>query len=101
MRPRTPADALTLTCTTYRELGLSLEIGCACGRTTLSGFRGLLIEHPSFARVEIGRIVPRLRCKACSRPPARVALVHPAEAALAAANGPGSGRWEVLLLGGP
>ena len=96
--PTTPDEAFALTCTDYRHLGLSLEIRCACGRTVVAPFRATLIARPALARVQLGDIVPRIRCESCGGRPIGVAIIDAARAAACAANRDGPKRWEVVLI---
>jgi len=82
-----------------RDLALSLDIRCSCGRTTTPPFRAMLVDRPKLASVALGQIVIRIRCQACGQPPVRVALVMATEHAARAGDGRGPRPWEVVLVG--
>lgn len=99
MRPTSPAEALLLSASACRDLGLSLELCCWCGRTAVRPFRLMLDERPVLASVALGQIVMRVRCQACAKPPSRVLLINAAEHAAAGYSQPGQAPWELVLFG--
>lgn len=99
MRPTSPAEALLLPASACRELSLSLELRCWCGRTAVRSFRLMLDERPALASIALGQIVMRVRCQSCAKPPARVLLINAAEHAAAGYSQPGRAPWELVLFG--
>jgi hypothetical protein len=63
MRPTTPTEALACTPSTLADLGLSLEIRCACSWSQVPPFRLMVRERPHLAHVPLGQI-----CRACGAP---------------------------------
>ncbi len=101
MRPRSAADALLYHTAWLRDLGLSLDLRCACTHSRQLALRLLLRDHPHLAAAPLGRIVPRLRCQAmCRQPPSRVVLLDVVEHAAREGNArSGPPAWELVLVG--
>ena len=101
MRPRTVADALEYPASWLRDLGLSLDLRCACSHARILPLRMLVNEHPHLAATALGRIVLRLRCQArCRQSPSRVVLLDAVEHA----SHQGNARalpppWHLVLIG--
>jgi hypothetical protein len=88
MPPRPP---LPLSARVSELAGCWLELRC-CKGTTFYPLR--MLAEAGRGNVELGDVLPRLRCRVCGDEPATVALVE-----TAASSGPGGERqgWRVEL----
>ncbi|MCQ8279828.1 hypothetical protein NFI95_15395 [Acetobacteraceae bacterium KSS8] len=101
MRPSDITHARAVQMHALRDLGLSLEIGCACFAATVPPIRLMLTKHPHLANRPLGWVVDRLRCsRACRGKPTRVVLLDAHEhASWLGHKGDRPMPWHVVLVG--
>lgn len=73
-----------------------LEIRCACGAGTFSPLRLLALERG--AQLRVRDVARRLRCRACTKSPASVAITDDATGGTPGLVGNRRAPWKVRLL---